>query len=126
VLAIGDTEAVPYTQESVKGAFGGTFTGVLTAGPFAAVSRIVCDGIGSCHGEGTQSLNGTILPFVDQGTSYTVNQDCTGSIAVDLSGGQIIHFFFIIVENGKELRSIQIDPGTAVTGNLRRQGILLE
>jgi hypothetical protein len=130
VLAIGDTEAAPCTQESVKGAFGGTFTGVLTAGPFAgpfaAVSRIVCDGIGSRRGEGTQSLNGTILPFVDQGTSYTVNQDCTGSIAVDLGGGQIIHFFFIIVDNGKELRSIQTDPGTAVTGNLRRQGILLE
>jgi hypothetical protein len=42
------------------------------AGPFAAVARIVCDGEGSCHGEGTQSLNGTLLPFVDQGTTYTV------------------------------------------------------
>jgi hypothetical protein len=130
VLAIGDIEAGQCTLKSVNGAFGGTFTGVLTAGPFAgpfaAVSRIVCDGHGSCHGEGTQSLNGTILPFVDQEATYTVNPDCTGTITVDLGQGQIIHFFFIIVDNGRELRSIQTDPGATVTGNLRRQGVLLE
>jgi hypothetical protein len=87
VLAIGDTEARQCTLESVKGEFGATFTGAITAGPFAgpyaAVSRIVCDGKSSCHGEGTQSLDGTIVPLVDQGTTYTVNPDCTGSITVD-------------------------------------------
>ena len=45
------------TLESVKGAFGATFTGAITAGefagPYAAVSRVVCDGQGVCHGEGT-------------------------------------------------------------------------
>jgi hypothetical protein len=124
VLAIRETAAEQCTLKSVQGAFGGTFTGVLTAGPFAgpfaAVSRIVCDGVGACHGEGTQSLNGTILPLVDQGATYTVNPDCTGAIMVDLGQGQTIHFFFIIVDNGKELRSIQTDPGTVVTGNLRQ------
>jgi hypothetical protein len=87
VLAIGDTEAGQCTLESVKGEFGATFTGAITAGPFAgpygAVSRIVCDGKGSCHGEGTQSLDGTIVPLVDQGTTYTVNSDCIGSVTVD-------------------------------------------
>ena len=125
VLIIGDTEAGQCTLESVNGAFGGTFTGTLTAGPligpYAAVSRIVCDGKGSCRGEGTQSLNGTILPFVDQGTIYTVTPEFTGSITVDLGEGQTINFFFIIVDHGRELRSLQTDPGTVVTGNLRRQ-----
>src|SRR5262249_57855435 len=68
------------------------------AGPFAAVTRIVCDGKGKCHGEGTQSFNGNIVPFVDQGATYTVNPDCTGSIKVNLVGGlPPIHLDFIIV-----------------------------
>src|SRR2546425_138258 len=123
----GEVQASPdhCTLRSVKGAFGATFTGTITAGPFAgpyaAVARIVCDGKGFCHGEGTQSLNGTVVPLVDQGATYTVNPDCTGSITVDLGDGQTIHFNFIIVDHGKEIRSIQTDPGTAVTGNLRQQ-----
>jgi hypothetical protein len=113
------------TLKSVKGDYGATFTGAITAGPFAgpyaAVVRIVCDGKGGCHGEGTQSLNGLIVPLVDLGATYTVNPVCTGSITVDLGGGQTINFNFIIVNRGKELRSIQTDPNTVITGNLRQQ-----
>src|SRR5215510_401847 len=110
------------TLKNVKGAFGATFTGTITGvGPYAAAARIVCDGKGACHGEGTQSLDGNILPFVDQGATYTVNPDCTGSIEVNLVGGQPIHFDFIIVNRGKELRSMQTDQGTVITGNLRQQ-----
>jgi hypothetical protein len=50
-----------------------------------------------------------------------VNPDCTGSIAADLGGGQTINFNFIIVDRGKELRSIQTDSNTAITGKLRQQ-----
>lgn len=113
------------TVKSVKGDFGATFSGAITAGqfagPYAAVARIVCDGKGACHGEGTQSLNGLIVPLVDLGASYTVNPECTGSITVDLGGGQTINFNFIIVDRGKELRSIQTDPSTVITGNLMQQ-----
>jgi hypothetical protein len=67
------------------------------------------------------SLNGLIVPLVDLGATYTVNPECTGSITVDLAGGQTINFNFIIVDRGKELRSIQTDSNTAITGNLRQQ-----
>ena len=114
------------TLKNVKGAYGATFTGAIIAAesltvPFAAVARIVCDGKGNCHAEGTQSINGNILPFVDESATYIVNPDCTGSIAVVLVGGPRINFNFIIVNRGKEIRSIQTDPGTAITGNLRQQ-----
>jgi hypothetical protein len=113
------------TLKNVKGAFGATFTGTITAGPFAgpyaAVARVVCDGKGNCHAEGTQSLNGDIQPLVDERATYIVNPDCTGSIAVVLVGGEPINFNFIIVNRGKELRSIQTDAGTVTTGNLRQQ-----
>ena len=79
------------TLKNVKGAFGATFTGTITGvGPYAAVARIVCDGKGGCHAQGTQSINGAILPLVDERATYTVNPDCTGSIAVDLVGGEHI------------------------------------
>jgi len=86
-----------------------------------SAARIVCDGKGNSHGEGTQRLNRNILPFVDQGATYTVNPDCSGSIKVDLVGSQPIHFDFIIINRGKEIRSIQTDQGTVITGNLRQQ-----
>ena len=78
-----------------------------------SAARIVC--------EGTQSLNRNILPFVDQGATYTVNPDGSGSIKVDLVGSQPIHFDFIIINRGKEIRSVQSDQGTVITGNLRQQ-----
>jgi hypothetical protein len=113
------------TVANVKGAFGATFTGTVTAGelagPYAAVSRVVCDGNGVCHGEGTQSFNGVIVPLVDMVANYTVNPDCTGSITVDLGAGETIKFNFVIVDRGKELRSIQTDPNVVITGNLRQQ-----
>jgi hypothetical protein len=55
------------------------------------------------------------------GATYTVNPECTGSITVDLVGGPTINFNFIIVDRGKELRSIQTDAGTVIMGNLRQQ-----
>jgi hypothetical protein len=122
-----DASSEKCTLQSVKGDFGATFTGTITPGgtappgPFAAVARIVCDGKGACHGEGTQSLNGLIVPFVDMGATYTVNPDCTGTITVNLVGGPTINFNFIIVDRGKEIRSIQTDPNTVITGNLRQQ-----
>jgi hypothetical protein len=124
---LADASSDNCTLKSVKGDFGATFTGTITPGgvappgPYAAVSRIVCDGKGACHGEGTQSFNGLIVPLVDMGATYTVNPDCTGSITVNLGGGQTINFNFIIVDRGKELRSIQTDPNTVITGNLRQQ-----
>jgi len=86
-----------------------------------SAARIVCDGKGNSHGEGTQRLNRNILPFVDQGATYTVNPDCSGSIKVDLVESQPIHFDFVIINRGKEIRSIQTDQGTVITGNLRQQ-----
>jgi hypothetical protein len=110
------------TLKNVKGAYGATFTGAITGfGPYTAVARLICDGKGGCHAEGTQSINGEILPLVDESATYIVNPDCTGSIAAILVGGARINFNFIIVNRGKEIRSIQTDPGTAITGNLRQQ-----
>jgi hypothetical protein len=47
------------TLKSVKGDFGATFTGTITAvGPFAAVARIVCDGKGAATLKGRRVSTG--------------------------------------------------------------------
>jgi hypothetical protein len=111
--------------KDIKGVYVGTFTGFNIggpfAGPFAAVSRIVCDGKGECAGSGTQSLNGIVLPLIDTGHDVvTVNPDCTGTITVNLPGPPFaLHFNTIQTLDGKEAWSIQTDPGTVITGHIQ-------
>jgi hypothetical protein len=68
LLAVGylfeehaDANSDNCTLKSVKGEFGATFAGAITAGPFAgpyaAAARLVCDGKGACHAEGTQRVS---------------------------------------------------------------------
>ena len=113
------------TLKSVKGEFGATFTGAITAGPFAgpyaAVARIVCDGKGACHGEGTQSLNGLIVPLVDLGATYTVNPDCTGTTTSEISPiGLTTHGFFVIADNGNEIHMVVTSPNTVINCFFRK------
>src|SRR5262245_34546813 len=68
-----------------------------------------------------RALTGIFYPLSIRVPPYTVNPDYSGSIKVDLFGSQPIHFDFIIINRGKEIRSIQTDQGTVITGNLRQQ-----
>src|SRR3954469_13591819 len=80
---------------------------------------------------GIQSWNGKIVqpqtdPALAQtvtGTgTYTVKPDCTGTYTVQIPAlGLTAHGFFVINDNGNEFQLIQIDPGTVVTGIVRRQ-----
>ena len=116
-----------------KGVYAGTFTGFITAspnpafvGPYAAIARISCDGKGTCAGSGTQSFNGTVVPLVDTGNdAVTVNADCTGTITVNLPGPPFaLHFNVVQSQDGKEIWSIQTDPGTVITGHVQRIKII--
>ncbi len=115
------------TLKDGKGIYIGTFTGFITAspnpafvGPYAAVARVSCDGKGKCAGKGTQSFNGIVVPLVDTGEDVAVvNEDCTGSITVNLPVPPFaLHFDVVQTKDGKELFSVQTDAGAVVTGHL--------
>jgi hypothetical protein len=122
VLAAAQARADKCTLKDIKGVYVGTFTGSIVAPPlgaFAAVARIVCDGKGGCSGTGTQSLNGTILPFNAGSGTVTINPNCTGTITVNAEGGPALHFDVISTEDGKEAWSVETDPGTVISGHIQ-------
>lgn len=90
--------------------------------PYADMGSWTADGNGNISGSGTQSFAGTI----EQGTSitgtYIVNSDCTGSASLTY-GNSIgtFHFNLTILNNGQDMRLMQIDNGFIVSGAAHQQ-----
>ncbi len=105
----------PCSNASLSGSFGFTATGtVLAVGPVAQVGRQTFDGEGNTAGTGTISANGNIFRGTFTGT-YTVNPDCTGSLTFEESVLGVVHADVVIVDDGREFRAIQTDPGVVLT-----------
>ena len=124
------------SNATLKGTFTHNATGFVTspgsmATPFAAVSTITYDGNGAFTESGILSLDGNIVPpqtdpalvqTVTGPGTYTVNSDCSGNYTVQIPPlGLTAHGFFVIDDGGNEFQLIETDPGTVVTGVVRRQ-----
>jgi hypothetical protein len=106
---------------TVKGSYGYLNTGSFGVVPLASVGTITFDGAGLVSGNDTNSFGGTVSsnPFTG---SYTVNADCTGTVAVSFFGGAFtINNNMVIVDNGKEIFVIETNPGSVATGVFKRQ-----
>lgn len=110
---------------TLKGGYGYTVTGALTAGPnagpFAAVGRFTFDGLGTFQNVRTISRNGTILPQVAGVGTYVVNGDCTGSITFTDGGVVTLATDLVIDDDGDGIRMIATSPGTALVVSGRKQ-----
>jgi hypothetical protein len=85
--------------------------------PIGIVEVIDANGDGTLNVPAvTLSVNGTILRFADVGGSYTVNEDCTGTITFVTE----VHLDIFITLNGKEFHLIQTDPNTVLAAVARR------
>ncbi len=78
--------------------------------PVAAVGVDAFDGAGNLSGFITASFGGSISTSTISGT-YTVAADCTGSATANLSSGSVIHFSFVIVDHGRQMRNLGTDSG---------------
>jgi hypothetical protein len=101
----------------LKGSFGYTVTGtilpgaLLGPGPFAAVGRIVFDGMGGVTTVRSLSDNGYIATG-DSGTgSYSLNKDCTGSfnITVGTPSGTVVLHLNMVLDDHNQIRAIVTD-----------------
>ena len=82
---------------------------------------MVCDGKGNCQGQTTQNFNGLFVQTVDFTVKYTTNPDCTGSSTIDFGPQQPpANVNFILIDGGKEIRSVQTDLGSVITGTSLR------
>jgi len=87
--------------------------------PFATVGVVTFDGAGNASFTLTQVFNSEGGGFFEAipGT-YTVNSDCTGTIAIEDFG---LHFYMVTVGGGAELFAIQTEIGTTNIVDAKKQ-----
>jgi hypothetical protein len=128
--AIADDEAREREcgNRTLQGDYGliGAGTRAIAGGAteaFATVSMVTYDGngaftaVGVSHGQTTGVRAGSPV----SGT-YFVNADCTGGQVTNIPGAPPLEDRFVIVDKGREVRTLVIAPVTTIaTANLRKR-----
>lgn len=113
-------------EPGLRGTYGGLNRGLdgvgSSGGPIEYAGMVVVsfDGMGNLSGRQTASLNGIIVNMEATGT-YQVNPDGTGSLTINIPGLPDVHGDFVILDNGRELASIETNPGTVIIGTMKKQ-----
>lgn len=85
---------------------------IVNVGPIAAVGEHTYDGQGHSVATYTLSVNGTIISGATVTGTYTVNPDCTMSLAE--SDGST--YDFVVASDGRTATWIQTSTGTVISG----------
>jgi len=107
--------------------YGATCQGSVSLGPgpplvpFALLGTCTGSATGYFTCDGTQSFGGVVVPAPAKGQS-TVNSDCTGQITYNKGTPQELDIDFLILDDGRELRGMLQNAGTAVQCDLIRMG----
>lgn len=105
----------------LRGAYSDQDTGTIVGlGPFAGVNVDRFDGHGNMTINGYSSVNGSVSPAEETGT-YEVKPDCTGTYTVSDAFGDTFDAFFVISDDGNELRIVITDPDTVINCIARKQ-----
>jgi len=128
VAAQNDRGGRVCSERTLHGDYGLVGTGIRGLGPdasetFATISMVTYDGqggfsaIGVSHGQVTGVREG--LPVTG---TYYVNADCTGGQTTNIPGIPPLEDRFVIVEDGREVRTVVVAPSTTIaTANLRKK-----
>ncbi len=116
------------TPATTHGTYSFTCSGFLSpaAGmpqaPFSAMGTVKGDWGGTFSGGGTASMGGAIVDQKVVGTAV-INSDCTGTISYTQKiAGQPapnLNIAFLVLDDGKEIRGFIVDPGATVICKLR-------
>jgi len=85
--------------------------------PWAGAGVFTFDGAGNWSATWTDALNGTISRGNTGSGTYTVNPNCTGSMAFD----QGFTFDLVIASGGAEVSLVATVPGNSVLFDLKKQ-----
>jgi len=118
----------PFSNKSLKGAWGFNAHGFLAAGTPAqiaasAMGRNTYDGHGGCFSEAKLNAGGTVLALTSLACTYTVNPDGTGTQQTTYTAGTFTTDF-VLVDNAKEFLFIVSDtaqPGTTVASGVAKR-----
>ena len=87
---------------------------------YSAVGKMLPDGNGGITGTETNSNWGTVKRNVTYTGTYTVNNDCTGSMALQYSGGPL-NYDIVFIPSTNQVNLIQTDTGITITGSATAQ-----
>jgi hypothetical protein len=127
--AANDRAAGPdCSLRTLRGVYGLVGSGVRGLGPgasesFTTLSMVTYDGYGTFTAIGTShgAVTGVREGVAVTGTYY-VNADCTGGQVTEIPGVPPLEDRFVIVESGREVRTVVISPLTTIaTANLRKR-----
>ena len=113
--------AKPCSPRTMKGTHGYSYHGTVMGKAITAAGPITFDGRGSLFATYNVNLGG--MPFKGRfiGT-YTVDDDCTGTVTLQLPMlGISTNGSFVIVNGGQETFFTGTDNGVAITGVTKKQ-----
>lgn len=131
-LVLASALAAPLTfadtvcdASSLKGAFSFRLSGTNWDGQgylyfHGVVGRLVSDGAGALTGSDTYNYDGTVYKQTLTG-SYTISDDCTGTITLSGSASGTSHYDIVLTNNGQEAEIVQTDSGLTLSGSMKMQ-----
>lgn len=129
VAAQGEGDGRVCGLHTLRGDYGLVGSGVRGLGPaasetFATVSMVTYDGRGGFNASGVS--HGQVTGVRGEGVpvtgTYFVNADCTGGQTTVIPGVPPLEDRFVIVDNGREVRTVVVAPLTTIaTANLRKK-----
>jgi hypothetical protein len=124
-VSMSGTEAAEpsFSNASLHGAYGFSSSGTLFGDPGIAVGRTTFDGQGLCTLviRFNIAATGGTEPIDATACTYGVQPDGTGTLTVAIPGLGTFTIAFVLVDHGKELHTISLDPGISTTALLKKQ-----
>ena len=109
-------------DSTLRGGYGFTITGQILAGPaagqVAGVAMTTFDGEGNLAqvDQVVHSGNPPAVQWRPATGTYTLNEDCTGTMQIDFTDGSpSLHLNIVVVRGGREIRTVVVNPFTAIT-----------
>ena len=113
------------TNASLSGAYGYTNKGFFYSsnglGIFASSGRFVADGNGNLTGADTLSIDGSVTRGRKYTGTYNINSDCTGTMIFQVGTAGANNFDIVWNDNGREIKFVETDPNTMITGTAHQQ-----
>ena len=115
------------STRTLRGDYGLVGTGARGLGPgmseqFVTISMVTYDGEGTFTAEGVSHGQTTGVRGGPVSGTYFVNDDCTGGQTTYIPGIPPLEDRFVIVDNGREVRTVVVAPLTTIaTANLRKK-----
>jgi len=127
VAAQDDRSGRLCSTQTLRGAYGLVGSGIRGLGPgmteqFVTISMVTYDGAGTFTADGFSHGQTTGVRGGPVSGTYFVNADCTGGQTTNIPGVPPLEDNFVIVDNGREVRTVVISPQTTIaTANLRKK-----